>query len=148
MKVILRKDIPKVGKRGEVREVNDGYARNFLFPHGFAEMATPEALSSLEKIKKVALIEKEIQHDLLRKNLKELEGVTVKIVRPANEKGHLFSSIHREDILLALKKDHHIEMASESLVMERPLKELGVFTLNVETAGQKATFTVLVEQGK
>jgi len=148
MKVILRKDIPKIGRRGEVKEVHDGYARNFLIPQSLAEIATPEALASLEKIKKVSLIEKEVAHDLLVKNLKQLGGVTLVIRRSANEKGHLFSAIRPNDITDALKKEHRIELAPENLLIGEPIKETGTFSINIGIGDAKGILVLIVENDK
>jgi large subunit ribosomal protein L9 len=148
MKVILKKDIPKIGKRGEIKEMNDGYARNFLIPHSLAEIATPEAVANLEKIKKIARIEKEIEHDLLLRNLKQLAGVTVVLKRPANEQGHLFSGIHPNDIVESLRREHRIEILPEHLVIPKPIKETGTFTVEVEVKDIKASFVVEVMNDK
>ncbi len=148
MKVILKKDIPKIGKRGDIKEMNDGYARNFLIPHSLAEAATPEAVANLEKIQKIARIEKEVERDLLLKNLKQLTGVTVTLDRNANEQGHLFSGIHPNDIIESLRKEHRIEILPEHLIIEKPIKELGTFTVNVLVGDAKALFTVEVRNEK
>ncbi len=148
MKVILLKDIPKIGKRGMVMEMNDGYVRNFLIPNRLAQMATPEALASLLKIKNMAIAENKVQRDLLTKNLKELEGITVVIKKPANEKGHLFSAIHADDIVENLKEKHHTHILPENLVIDTPIKTLGTFPIDVSVGDMKGKFTLVVEASK
>jgi len=74
MKVIFLKDIPRVGKRYDVKEINDGYAMNFLLPRKLAEIATPKAIIELEKRKKEIIVEREIQEDLLLRNLEEIKN--------------------------------------------------------------------------
>ena len=74
MQVIFLKDVPRVGKRYDIKNVNDGYAINFLFPRKFAEPATPKSIAELEKRKKEVVIEKEVQESLLEKHLSEIKG--------------------------------------------------------------------------
>ncbi len=74
MKVIFLKDVPRVGKRNEVKVVNDGYASNFLLPNKLAIIATPQAIKNLELKQKSIIVEREIEENLLLRNLKELEG--------------------------------------------------------------------------
>ena len=71
MKVIFLQDVSRVGKRYDVKEVNGGYAMNFLFPRKLAEPATPKALTALEMRQKEIVVEREVQEDLLIKNLEE-----------------------------------------------------------------------------
>ncbi len=125
--------------------MNDGYARNFLIPQKLAEMATPEAIAKIEKMKKTAYIEKKVQHDLLVKNIKELEAITVTLKRSANEKGHLFSAIHPDDIVEALKVKHRTHIAPENLVIETPIKMLGTFSIGAHIDDVKGSFTLVIE---
>ncbi len=148
MKVILLKDVKKIGRRGEVKEISDGYARNFLIPQRLAELATPEAIAKLEKMKQVSHIEKKVQHDLLVENIKKLEAITVVLKRPANEKGHLFSAIRAEDIVEALQTKHSTQIAPENLIIDTPIKMLGTFSIGAKVDEVKGKFTLVVEQEK
>ena len=98
MKVIFLQDVPRVGKRHDIKEVNDGYAMNFLFARKLAEPATPKAIAELEKRKKNIEIEREVQEDLLMKNLEEIKDKVLNMKAKADEKGHLFSGIHKKII--------------------------------------------------
>jgi len=146
MKVIFLKDVPRVGKRHDVKNVNDGYAVNFLFPGGLAEMATPKTISELEKRKKEIIIEKEVQESLLEKNLAEIKGKIITLKAKADPKGHLFSAIHKKEIVEALKKEHKVEIGEAYLVLERPVKELGEFEIPVEIKNKKTSFQLIVER--
>ena len=77
MKVIFLKDVSRVGKKHDIKEVNDGYAVNFLFPRKFAVMATAQSLAELERNKKEVSIRREVQEGLLIKNLEELKGIII-----------------------------------------------------------------------
>lgn len=145
MKVIFLKDVPRVGQRHEVKEVNDGYALNFLFPRKFAERASPEALANLERRQKELVVERQVQADLLQRNLKELEQKVVTITAKANDKGHLFSAIHKKEIIEAMKREHHAEIGEEYLVLEKPLKEIGEFDIPIAIKGKKASFKLIIK---
>jgi large subunit ribosomal protein L9 len=89
--------------------------------------------------------QKKVHTDLLQKNLGDLNGVTVTIHGKANEKGHLFASIHKEEILLALNQATHLDMHPDYVILDRPIKALGTYEIPVEIGDIKAMFTVVVE---
>ena len=90
MKIILLQDISGVGRKGEVKNVSDGYGRNFLLPNKLGQIATPSTIASAEKMSKQAEQNKEVQKDILEKNIKGLKDLKVQLKAKANEKGHLF----------------------------------------------------------
>ncbi|MDQ3076352.1 MAG: 50S ribosomal protein L9 [bacterium] len=145
MKVIFLKDVPRVGKRHEIKEVNDGYASNFLLPRGLAEKATDKAVASLELRQKEVKVQREIQDELLQKNLDEIKGKVITITGKANEKGSLFSAIHKKEILEAMMKEHRAEINEDFIILEKPIKELGEFEIPIEIKGKKSSFKLLVK---
>ncbi len=145
MKVIFLKPVPRVGKKNEIKEVNDGYALNFLLPRGLAERATKEAVARLELKQKEITIEREVQDDLLTKNLEEIKGKTVTMEGKANEQGHLFKSIHAGEIVKALSASHQAEISEEYLVLEKPIKETGEFEIPINIKGKKSFFKLVVK---
>lgn len=146
MKVIFLKDVPRVGKRHDIKDINDGYARNFLFPRKLAEMATPPSIAELEKRMKNIEIEKEIQEELLLKNLEEIKGKTVVLKAKADEKGHLFSGIHNKTIVEEMKKQNHADISEEFIVLEKPIKEIGEHEIPISIKGKKAFFKLVIEK--
>ncbi len=138
MKVIFLKDVPRVGKRNEVKVVNDGYANNFLLPNKLAILATPQAIKNLELKQKAIVVEKEIEENLLIRNLKELEGKVIHLSGKANDKGHLFSSVHKKEIIEALKSEHHIDIKEDIIILDKPIKELGEIKVPIEIKGKKS----------
>ena len=96
MRVIFLQDVPRVGKRNDIKEISDGYALNFLFPRKLATPATSKAVAELEQRKKEIVVEREVEENLLMRNLEEIKGKTITISGKANEKGHLFSAIHKK----------------------------------------------------
>ncbi|MFZ3015747.1 MAG: 50S ribosomal protein L9 [Minisyncoccia bacterium] len=146
MKVIFLKDVPRVGKKHDIKDMNDGYAVNFLFPRKLAEIATLKAIAQLEKNKKEILVEREIQEELLVKNLEEIKGKLIVIKGKTNEKGSLFSAIHKKEIIEAMKKEHRAEVSEEFLMLEKPIKEIGDFEIPIEIRGKKSFFKLKVER--
>src|SRR4051812_15106313 len=107
MKVILLKDVRKVGKKYEIKDVSDGFALNFLIPRKLAEVSSAQALKKLEQRKSQDAATMKVQEDLLLKNLKSLEGATVTLQEQANDKGHLFKGVHSEEIVTAIREQLH-----------------------------------------
>lgn len=132
MKVIFLQDVQRIGKKYDVKEVNDGYALNFLFPKKLATLATKKAIAEIEIHKKEIKIEREVQMDLLEKNLEEIKNKTVTITAKADEKGHLFSAIHKKMIVEAMKKEYNIEISEEVITLETQIKKTGEFEIPIE----------------
>lgn len=146
MKVIFLHSVPRVGKKDEIKEVNDGYAVNFLFPRKLAEPATAKATTALEMRKKEIAIEREVQEELLVKNLEEIKGKTVTLKAKADDKGHLFAQVHKKEIIAGLKKEHHADVSEEFIVLEKPVKEVGEFEIPIEIKGKRSSFILKVEK--
>ena len=134
MKVILSQDVAGVGRKGEIKNVSDGYAGNFLLPKKLAQIATPNALVVAEKLKNQMEQDREVQKDILEKNIKGLKDLKVQIKAKANEKGHLFSIIHPDEISKILKEQHHLDIPSKIIEIEKPIKEIGAHTIKVYPA--------------
>ena len=145
MKIILNQDIPKVGKKYDVKNVADGYALNFLIPRGLAMAATVGALKKLEIAKTQLTVEKKVQEDLLLKNLKSLDGAKIEIAEKANDKGHLFAGLHKEQIIPEIKKQTGLDVLPEFLVLDRPIKETGEQMIEVKVQDKTAKFVVIVK---
>src|SRR5262249_61728194 len=92
MKVLLRRDIPRLGLAGDLVEVRNGYARNYLLPHHLALEPTKANLKKVEEDKRVAAEERARRHEFLKREVERLAGVEVTISAAANEEGHLYGS--------------------------------------------------------
>lgn len=145
MKVIFLVDVPRVGKRHDIKEVNDGYAQNFLLPRKLAERATPQAVAALEGRMKSIAIEREVQADLLAKNMEEIKNKVVHMTGKADEKGHLFQGIHAKEIVEAMRAEHRADISPEFLVLEKPIKQIGEFEIPIEIKEKKSSFKLIVE---
>ncbi len=145
MKIILTKDIRKLGLAGEVVNVANGYARNYLIPKNFAILATPHNMKKVETIKKEAELAKLEIENRYKAIAMKLDGVELKYNRKADENGHLFGSVSEVDIVNSLK-ELEIDVHKSHVVMEKHLKELGTFEVTVEfTSDIKSTIKVDVE---
>ena len=142
MKIIFTHDVPKIGKKHQIKNVSDGYAVNFLIPNGHAVLATPEAEKSIAKLKVALEAEKKIQNNLLHKNLNTIAETKLKIISRANEKGHLFSGIHKEQIAAELRAQTGMGVPVDSIQMERPIKETGEHKIKIGTE-EKTTILVV-----
>ena len=146
MKVILLKDVPKVGKRFDIKDVSSGHALNLLIPQGLAVSATPDAIKRLEVQKKQAEGERAIHEELLVKNIKGLDGITLTVVGKANEKGHLFAGLHASEIAKEIEKQTRLEVDPSFIQLEYPLKEVGEHAIVVKGGGKEAKFKIVIEK--
>lgn len=142
MKIILTKDVPKVGKKYEMKDISDGYALNLLIPRGLAIIATKDAIKRIDLEKSIDEGEKKIHKDLLLKNLIELEGVTITMSEKANEKGHLFAGVHKLEIIPAIEKQTRLQIDAEHIVLEKPIKEVGLHEVEVKVGEKSIKFNL------
>jgi large subunit ribosomal protein L9 len=147
MKIILLKDIKNVGKKYDIKDVNDGHALNMLIPRGMAIAATPAAIKRVEADKAKMAGEMKIQNELLAQNIKAIESTTLTISGKANDKGHLFAAIHAEQIVKELHTQARIEIDASFVELEHPLKEIGEHTVTIKapSAGKSAQLKIVVK---
>ncbi|MED3661631.1 50S ribosomal protein L9 [Ureibacillus sp. FSL K6-8385] len=147
MKVVFLKDVKGQGKKGEVKNVADGYAQNYLIKRGLAVEATKEALSRLEAQKRheAKLAAQEFQK---AKELKEkLESITVEIKAKAGEGGRLFGSVSTKQIAEVLQKDFGIKLDKRKMELNEGIRSLGVTNVPVKLHPEvKATLKVHVKE--
>lgn len=132
MKVILRKDLEKLGRLGDVVNVKDGYARNYLIPRGYAYYATPGAIRAIEVEKKRAM--KKLEQDRIRAEqfAQELSQIQLTIPMKVGEEGKLYGSVTPLIISEFLKKENNIDIDKRQILLEEPIKSLGVFDVKIK----------------
>ncbi len=130
MKVLLIKDVYKLGRAGEVKKVADGYGRNFLLPQGLAMLATAGALQQAEKIKSQAEIRRTQQNSELKGLADQIAGVTLTFAAKAGETGKLYGSITTQDVAAALQEQTRFEVKRQQIDMQ-PVREIGEYTARV-----------------
>jgi large subunit ribosomal protein L9 len=133
MKVILKQTVPKVGKEGEVANVKDGYARNFLFPNGLAILADRKQMKAVEmREAKLASKLEETKADA-EKTKEKLDGEQVKILaKVGKELGKLFGAITAQDIADQIKKDLDVELDKKQVGLLQPIKKLGKYPIEID----------------
>lgn len=148
MKVIFLKNVPKIGQKYDVKNVSDGYALNFLIPQKLAEIASPSALKKVDMLKAQDEQEKKVQAELLAKNMQAIGGTKIEFTEKANDKGHLFSSIHKESLVTALKEQAHLDIIADFIDLPKPIKETGEHKVTVKVGDKSAQFVVVVNNKK
>jgi large subunit ribosomal protein L9 len=146
MKVLLIKDVKSLGKRGEVKEVKDGYGKNFLIGKGFARHATPEILAqhAQEELIVAQNLEKEV--NTLKEVAKKLDKAEIIITKKLGQNGHLFGSVTKEEIAVALKEQHGIEIDKKHINEKHAIKTVGEHDLDFKLGhGLHATLHVDVQ---
>lgn len=132
MKVILQQDVKGQGKKGQVVEVAEGYARNFLLPRKLAVPATTDAMNTMrlrEKAKKAEDARLKAEAEAVSEKLKRAH---VKIPARAGANGKLFGAVTSKEVSEALKAQHGIELSSKKIVMDEPIKAYGAYQLKAK----------------
>ena len=132
MKVILLQDVKKIGKKGEVINASDGYARNFLLPRKLAMEATESSLHILnnqnEKLRKEKLAELEAAQKLAS----DLKGKEIKIATKSGDSGKLFGAITNKDVAEFINSQYKIEVDKKKIELKETIKTLGVRTITIK----------------
>ncbi len=143
MKVILQKDVRGQGKRGQLVDVSDGYARNYLLPNGLAELATPDNLNKMrqqDKAKRAREAEEKAEALAIAEKLK---GVQVKIPARAGAGGKLFGAVTSKEVSDALQEQYGIAIAKAKIAQDEPIKSFGSYALKCKL-GYEITGTLHV----
>ncbi|HXQ96961.1 MAG TPA: 50S ribosomal protein L9 [Candidatus Limnocylindrales bacterium] len=131
MQIILQEDVEKLGTRGQVVEIAEGYARNYLLPRNLALPASAGNLKRLEKIRTVLAKKTATERDQAQRYAEVLNGVTVSLVRKAGETDQLFGSVTTADLAEELAKLGH-EVDKRKIQLDEPIKLLGEFQVTVK----------------
>jgi len=148
MKVILLSDVKNVGKKHDITEVKAGFARNFLFVRGLGEAVTKGSAKRVAELSKKREAEKARQEELREKAFAGLKNAVVTFKRSANEEGHLYAGVSKEEIALELGKAVGASFTSEHITLPKPIKEVGEFVVPVVLNGKEAEFKIVVEAEK
>jgi len=130
MKVMLLKDVYKLGRAGDIKKVADGYGRNFLIPQGYAVLATAGALKQADKVRKQAEIRRTELNSELKGLADQINGITVAFGAKAGETGKLYGSITTQDVATAISEQTRYEVKKQQIDMQ-PIRNLGEFIAHV-----------------
>ncbi|MDO8493503.1 MAG: 50S ribosomal protein L9 [bacterium] len=146
MKVVLLKDIPKVGKKYDIKDVSDGHGRNFLIRNKLAELATPHSLRMVEDMKGKITAQKNIEEAQVEAGLAKLSKAKITLKGKANEEGHLFAGIKAEELSDAIKDQTGLTVSFEHINLDKPVKMVGEHEVEVSMGSKKAKFKLTVEK--
>jgi large subunit ribosomal protein L9 len=148
MKVIFNVDVKGQGKKGELKEVSDGYARNYLLPRKLVSEATADNINTLklkEKAKQAQIAKEKAEAEA---NAKKLAGVQVTIRAKAGKNGKLFGAVTSQEICDALKAQFDIDIEKNKIVQPEPIKNFGSFSVKAKLGHEiSGTVNVLVVEG-
>lgn len=132
MKVILTQDVKSQGKKDQIIEVSDGYARNFLFPKKLAIPADAKAINEVKNKEASKLHKIEVEKAAAKEIAEKLDSILVKISGKSGADGRLYGAITPKDIADTLKKDHNIEIDKRKIAVDDPIKAYGRYELEVK----------------
>lgn len=143
MKVILQQDVKGQGKKGQMIEASDGYARNFLLPRKLAVLATPEAVNTMNQQEKARRAQEAAERAAAVALADKLKECPVKIAAKAGAGGRLFGSVTSKEVSEALKAQHGVDIAKTKIVLPDPIKAFGIYQLKCKL-GYEVSGTISV----
>jgi large subunit ribosomal protein L9 len=132
VKVVLLEDVKNLGKKGDLVQVAEGHARNYLLPRKLAVEATEGKIKQLANLQEAAAKKKQREASEAKDLAGRLESLLVKVYSRAGEGGKLFGSINNKDIVDALVRDYGIEIDRKKIILKEPIKKLGFYSLPVK----------------
>lgn len=132
MKVILLQDIKSVGKKDEIINANDGYARNFLFPKNLAIEATKDNLLKLQAKKDSKAHKKSLEIEEFKKQAKKIEEITLNIKVKAGDNGKIFGGVTAKEISEEIKKQYKMEIDKKKIILKETIKNIGRFSVDIK----------------
>ena len=148
MKVILTADVKGQGKKGDLKEVSEGYARNYLIPRGLAMKATADNLNALALKEKAKAAQAAKEKAQAQEHAKQLESCVVKVKARGGENGKLFGSVTNKEVADALKEQYGIELEKNRILLEENIKSFGYYELRCKLGYEvSGTIHLLVVEG-
>lgn len=149
MKVIFNVDVKGQGKKGELKEVSDGYARNYLLPRKLASEATADNINALKLKEKAKAAQIAREKAEAEENAKKLQGITVNVRAKAGSGGKLFGAVTSQEISNALKEQHGISIEKNKIIQAEPIKTYGSYEVKAKLGYEvSGTIHVLVIEDK
>ncbi len=145
MKVIFIKHAPGSGKVGEIKEVSDGYAMNFLIKTGLAKPATAQVMATEAARQKRDEKQKKLQEKALSSASNALSGKTIRFHKETNDQGTLYAAVTANDIAKAIQEQVGKTIPASAIKLSTPIKQQGSYTVSVRVKGLSASVTILVQ---
>jgi len=134
MKVILLQNIKGVGQIGDVKDVHDGYAKNFLFPKNLAKSATPSALKEAETLRERREVIMKEEADKAQQVADKLRDMTLELSEKTNEKGKLFAAVGKKEIIQNIKEKTGVQLEDSMIQLDEHIKTVGEHEVHLELA--------------
>jgi len=145
MKVVLLQDVKSIGKKGELCNVSDGYARNFLLPRKLAKEANAQAMNELKNAEAATAYRIKTETEQAQKNADTLSGKTVKIYAKAGQGGKIFGSVTAKELAEEIGRQFGVEVEKRKIVLDGDIKAFGTYNFDVKFySGISATMSVAV----
>lgn len=146
MQVVLLKDVKRLGKTGELHDVSDGYARNYLIPRGLAAAATAAARQQAAEQAAAQAREERAEQERAAQQAAKMENIELVFAAKAGEAGRLYGSITKADIAEKLAEETGMDVDRRKIMLDEPIKELGTSTVEVQLhSAVSTTVKVIVE---
>lgn len=147
MKVVLKADVKGSGKAGEVVNVSDGYARNYLLPRGLAVAADAQAMNDIKNREAAARHKMEVEKAAAQAAADKINGKTVKITAKGGTAGRLFGSVTVKEIAQAIKNQYNFDVDKRKIIIENDIKAFGTYEAELKLyQGITAKFFVMVAE--
>ena len=145
MKVILLQDVKSIGKKGDLCNVSDGYARNFLLPRKLAKEANAQAMNEFKNAEAAKEYKVKVETEKAQENAKALSDKTVKISAKAGQNGKLFGSVTAKELAEEIGRQYGVEVDKRKIVLENDIKAFGTYSFDLKFYnGITATMSVVV----
>ena len=132
MKVILKQDVQGSGKKGDLVNVSDGYAKNYLIKRGLAVAATPQALAEMKARNDALQRKAQVELDAAKALKEKIEGQTIKLTAKAGQGGKLFGSVTSREVSQALQEQYGVDVDKRKVALESEIKAFGTYTVEVK----------------
>jgi large subunit ribosomal protein L9 len=143
LKILLIKDVKTLGRAGEIKEVSDGYGKNFLIGKGFAKQATSTVLQEWENEQKEIAQKLHDEIETAKKQKEMIESLKLTIKHKVGENNHLFGSITNKEIATALSEQFQLDVDKKHISLKNPIKTIGIFTADCKLGhAQNASLTI------
>lgn len=145
MKVLLLKDVPSLGQAGDIKEVKDGFGRNFLLARGLAKPATPKAIQESERLSWERAMKRNQEAEIFAKEAEKLKETVVVVEAKANEQGGLFRAVGKKQIETALKKIGLEAVTEGDIKIKVPIKNVGEHQAEIIHGGISGKIKIIVK---
>lgn len=147
MKVILLADVKDHGKKGELVNVSDGYARNFLFPKKLAKEANAQAMNELKNAEAAKAFKIQTETEAAKKSAERLKDQTIQIAAKAGKEGRLFGSVTAKEVAEEIKRQYNVLVDKRKITLDGEIKQFGTYNCEVKLyTGVSTTMKVVVSE--